>query len=63
MTTIVMIFPKINWPKNTERHHQVVEWQLYVVERQFQVVKRQTQVAERRSGPFRLNLTTVLRKS
>jgi len=29
------------------------------VERQFQVVERQTQVAERRSGPFRLNLTTV----
>jgi len=30
-----------------------------VVERQFQVVERQSQVAERRSGPFRLNLTTV----
>jgi len=29
------------------------------VERQFEVVERQTQVAERRSGPFRLNLTTV----
>jgi len=30
----------------------VVEWQFWVVE-------RQTQVVERRSGPFRLNLTTV----
>ena len=31
-----------------------------MVERRLQVVERQTQVAERRSGPFRLNLTTVI---